>query len=204
MIDMNGETTAELVEHDAGGGENAADFSAAFEAWKIECARVEALRLKYALDEEPWTPAAPNTLPIARPSWLAQALAAESKIRDKMFAADEVERARLAKHDVTRGEWEGLLKLLGVSISQSADVARHAAWRAHMDRVNGPHPSDLPYTAEEQRVRDEQCERSRAAMVEKMRKNDERFAREEAARAGREVLPRGSLRGTGREGFTKR
>jgi hypothetical protein len=204
MIDMNSET-AELVEHDAGGGENAADFSAAFEAWEIECARVEALRLKYASDAEVWRPAAPNEPPISRPSWLSQALALEARSRDKELALAEAEQIRRGRCDVSRGEFEDLLALLGLPVKSAVDANRAAAAKAHLDWVNRrDHPADLPYTPEEQRRRDEQLERSRAEMVERLAKNEVRFNEQEARRAGRDGSPRGTLAGTGREGFTRR
>jgi len=155
---MDGETV--LVAHDH---DESPAIRVAHAAWSAECERVEGLRLKYAPDEAPWQPAAPNTPPIARPSWLAKVLAAESKIRDRELAAAEAEQIRRSKRDVTRGEFEDLLTLLGVTISQSADVARHAAWRAHMDKINAPHPSDfsLPpeQEAERQRVMRERAQR---------------------------------------------
>jgi hypothetical protein len=58
-------------------------LAAAHAAWRLECARVEQLRLKYAPDMPSWEPAKPNTPPVPRPSWLASALASESKIRDR-------------------------------------------------------------------------------------------------------------------------
>jgi hypothetical protein len=57
--------------------------------------------------------------------------------------------------------------------------------KTHYDRINAPHPSELPYTPAEQRARDEQCEASRKAMVEKNEKNAERYSREEQQREQR-------------------
>jgi hypothetical protein len=173
----------ELVAHDR---EESPALRAAVAAWKIECERIEGLRQRYAPDAAPWRPARPNEPPIARPSWLSAALTAESKIRDRERAAEEAEQIRRARCNISRGEFEDLLKLLGISIAQSADAARYAAWKAHMDKINSPHPSDFPPTPQEQARLDEINAASRKADQERRAANEQRFAESEQVRLKRE------------------
>jgi Asp-tRNA(Asn)/Glu-tRNA(Gln) amidotransferase A subunit family amidase len=105
--------------------------------YERECQRVEELRLKHAPDAAPWKPAAPNTPPVVRPGWLMKAQAAEMEVRKHEQAAAEAEQTRRSRHDVTRGEFEDLLALLGVTItSQSVvEARRREEARRHYDGV---------------------------------------------------------------------
>jgi len=55
-------------------------------------------------------------------------------------------------------------------------------FRKRMDRINARHPSEDAYTLEEQQARDAALAASREAMVEKLAKNDARYAEQEKAR----------------------
>jgi hypothetical protein len=157
-----------LVAH-SGTGKSPA-MQAASAAHEAECHRVEGLRQKYAPDAEPWLPPGPNEPVCARPSWLMRAQAAESKVRDKALALEEAERIRRGKFDVTRGEFEDLLAVLGIH-SESVDAARQAQARAaHHDRVNRRHPSEDAPTPEQRAAEERAMDERLAAHFEKLDK----------------------------------
>jgi hypothetical protein len=126
--------------------------AAATVAWESECWRVETLRLKYAPDAPVWRPARPHEPPVSRPSWLTAALAAEAKVRDRELAAAEAEQIRRSKCDVTRGEFESLLMLLGISSSSAGAHRRQRDAMGHYDAIEA---SARQHEAAEQRAEPE-------------------------------------------------
>jgi hypothetical protein len=107
--------------------------AAAHAAWLAECARIQALRVKHCPSAPPFTPAAPNCAPIAKPTWLMDAQRAEMVERDKQAKLDQAEEARLSACDISRAEFEALLRHLGL---ESADLRRQSYRLAEMRRLN--------------------------------------------------------------------
>jgi len=168
------------------GAQAAPALTAAFAAWQVECEKVEALRLKYSPDAAPWRPAEPNTLPVPRPSWLAKALEAEGKVRDRERAAEEAEQIRRSKCNVTRGEFEDLMRLLGVSVQSVADAQRQQAAMDHLAGIEqrGREREAAEAAREPERLRqmNEEKDRARVRWSESERHWSEQEAAEQAAR----------------------
>jgi hypothetical protein len=83
------------------------------------------------------------------------------------------------------------------------DKMRREAFKKRMDAIAAHcrevDAAQLAFDTDPQR--DVELAASRKAMLEKRAAADARWAEAEKARAGREGLPRGSMRGTGHEGF---
>jgi len=63
------------------------------------------------------------------------------------------------------------------------DRERRKAFNAHMDHINRPRPDLEVVSPEEQALRNKWAAESLAAQDEKIRRNEERFAKDEAQRA---------------------
>jgi hypothetical protein len=90
-----------------------------------------------------------------------------------------------------------------------ADRMRREAFVKHMDEIKrrGDEVDAAHAAFDADPQRQVELEASRKAMVEKRAAADARWAEQEARRMdekGRNGFPRGTLRGTGAEGFTKR
>jgi hypothetical protein len=179
--------------------------SEAQRAWRVEAARVEDLRKRFAADMPVWIPPGPNEPVRVRPSWLMAAQQQEAGERAIEQRAQEMEERRLSRTDITRGEWEGLLRLLGVSSTERARAQSYAAAHEHIRRVNS-RDVDRPLTAEQIRRLDEVNAESRRVDAERRAANEKRWREQEAAREAAETGNRAgrAMIGSGNEGFERK
>jgi hypothetical protein len=114
-----------------------------------------------------------------------------------MKTAEEIEREVEAMLDDELANRRRALR------EELAARERRKAFNAHMDKINAPHPVELPPTPEEQAELDRWNAESRQRDAERRAAAEKRWAEDEARRVAAEVkspLPR--MRVPGSEGFT--